>query len=183
MSEYAFEEVQAFRQPQLWIPLILLALFVVGFQAFFIVRSAGNASLAQWLALGLSIAVFGGVILLIAMVRLEVRVNREGLETRFYPLEIDFRRTGWDDIASWREEVLHPMRNHGGWGLRKGLKSKAYIISGTDSVAFSLKNGHTLYVNTQRPTEFIMALEKSRPGGGSFELPAGEAGEPAVKGD
>jgi hypothetical protein len=60
------------------------------------------------------------------------------------------------------------MRNFGGWGLRYGKYSKAYIVTGDKCVELELADGSRLYINTLEPEKFLSALTKAgRPRHGS----------------
>ena len=158
MDNHAFCETLSFRQPVLWILLLGLFAVTVGVQGYFYFRGvSGGGGL---FALVLSAVIFLFVIGLLFMTRLETRVDSAGLHTRLYPLEITYRDLGWDEMTAWKQDVINPWR-HGGWGLRLGKNSKAYIVSGNRCVTISLKNGKTLFVGTRRPEELAAALDAS----------------------
>lgn len=157
MNGVWFEETQMFRQPLLWIALGVVFCVSIGLQAYFL--AYGERSGSNVLALGLSMAVFLIVIVVLYISRLDVKVDAEGLHTRFYPFELSFRDTGWSDMTGRTITTVKPME-HGGWGLRMGSKSKAYIVSGNKGVSISLTNGRTLLVGTRRPEELAAALDR-----------------------
>ncbi len=158
MNEVFFRETQSFRQPFLWISLILLSIFVVVFQVWRIMGA--NGEIYRWRCWGLffSVLIIVAVNALLYVSRFDVFVDTEGLSTRFYPIEISYRKTAWDDIASCKIIEIQPMR-FGGWGLRRGLKSKAYIISGSKALELHLKNGSILVTGTQEPERLLAAMQ------------------------
>jgi hypothetical protein len=158
--EFTFKETQAFRQPLLWIPLIALFVFVMALQVGFTVRS-GRTSNLHWLGAFLSGGVFLIVYILLFISRLEVTVSSEGLLARFYPFEMTFRRTGWEDMTSLEAVTISPMRV-GGWGLRLGPNGKTYIVSGNLAVKIGLKNGKNLVVGTSEPERLLVALKQGK---------------------
>ena len=162
MPETLFEETLRFRQPQLWLPLLILFTAVLGVQAYFLAKSPESLSFLRLLAPAICLVVFGGASLLLYLSRLDVMVTASGLHARFYPLERSFRDTSWKDIGDMRIVTVRPMRNFGGWGLRYGSKSKAYIVTGDQCVEFTLADGSRLYVNTLKPEEFLSSLMRGR---------------------
>ena len=65
-----------------------------------------------------------------------------------------FQNTAWKDISSFEAISVKPLRNYGGWGVRLGFKSKAYIITGNQGLLFRLQNGRTLFIGSQEPKRF-----------------------------
>ena len=148
-----FEEIQKFRQWQLWISLIIIILAALGIQIYFICQLI-TVPKVQWIGLSLSALVSLSVSALLFLSRLEVNVSPEGLKIRFFPLEIAFQNTAWKDIVSFEAISVKPLRNYGGWGIRLGLKSKAYIVTGNQGLLFRLQNGKTLFVGSQESKKF-----------------------------
>ena len=76
-----------------------------------------------------------------------------------FPFEIKNRMISWEEIVSFEDTTVNPLRSYGGYGIRLGKKSKAYIVSGRNGVMFKLSNGKTLFVGSQKTPQFIEALE------------------------
>lgn len=157
-----FEEEQKFRHPMLWIGFLAAAGVVVGLQIFQMSVEPEPPSFWQWLALAMSAAMslVAGVLLFSA--KLQTRVDGEGLHTRFYPLETDFRDIGWERMAGWAVDDLAPLR-HGGWGVRYSPRSKSYVVSAGKCLAFTLSDGKALFVGTRDPAGMLAALDANKP--------------------
>jgi hypothetical protein len=158
MTEIFFEETQSFRQPQLWIPMLSLFILVVGFQSYGL-AAAEDGGTARWIALGLFVGIYAAVMILLYLSRLDVTVSSDGLLTRFFPLEIHFRKTEWKDISSCKIETVEP-RRYGGWGLRLAPGRKAYLVSGKQAMVIKLTDGRTLLVGTREPERFLEAMRR-----------------------
>jgi hypothetical protein len=158
MTEFYFKETQYFRQPQLWAPMLLLFILVTGFLGYGLM-GAKDGRTARWIALGLFAGIFGAVMVLLYLSRLDVIVSSEGLMTRFFPLEIHFRKTEWKDISSCEIKTIEPLR-FGGWGMRLAPGRKAYIMSVKSAVVVRLTNDKVLFVGTREPEQFLEALRK-----------------------
>ena len=55
--------------------------------------------------------------------------------------------------------TYNPIREYGGWGIRYGLKSKAYNVHGNHGVQLELLNRKRLLIGSQRSEEFANALD------------------------
>jgi len=158
MSKTLFEETLQFRQPQLWVPYLILSAAVLGAQAYFPARSPGDTTFAGLLVPAISMFVLGGIGVLLYLSRLDVKVTPSGLHTRLYPLEMAFRDIEWKDIIQMRVTTVRPMKDFGGWGLRFGKNSKAYIVTGDICIELKLADGSLLYINTLEPEKLLSAL-------------------------
>ena len=110
-----FEEVQKFRQWQLWILLIIIILAALDIQTYFICRLI-TVPKVQWIGLSLSALVSLSVSALLFLSRFEVNVSSEGLKMCFFPLEISFQNTARKGISSFEAISVKPLHNYGGWG-------------------------------------------------------------------
>jgi hypothetical protein len=156
MTEIFFKETQSFRQPQLWVPMLVVFVLGAGLQSYGLM-GAQDGRTARWVALGLFSSIFIAVMILLYLSRLDVVVSSDGLSTRFFPLEIAFRKVEWKDISSCKIETVNPMR-FGGWGLRLARGKKAYLISGKQALVVQLVGGKTLVVGTREPEQFLKAM-------------------------
>ena len=156
MDAPTFSETLSFRQPILWFLLLGVFAVAIGAQIYFFSRGEGGRG--GLIALGVTAAIFLFVVSLLFMTRLDITVDPAGLHTRLYPFEMTFRDLRWEEMTSWKADAINPWQ-HGGWGLRMGKKSKAYIVSGDQCVVVSLKNGNTLFVGTRKPKELVAALD------------------------
>ena len=158
MQKILFEETLQFRQPQLWIPFLALFAAIIGLHFYVMLKNPNRDFAFRVLVPAIILFVFGGVTILLYLSRLDAKVTPSGLSTRFYPMEWSFRETEWKDIVQMRIVTIRPLRDFWGWGLRYGLNSKAYIITGDKCVELELSNGSKLYVNTLLPEKFLFAL-------------------------
>lgn len=99
--------------------------------------------------------------------RLVTEVHEDGVYVKFAPLHRSFHRIPWDDVRSVHRTTYEPMEYGGwGWGIRVGPtgEKKAYRIAGDSGVEIRRIDGRDLFVGTQRPTDFVAAIERARPG-------------------
>lgn len=64
------------------------------------------------------------------------------------------------NILNYRIRRYKPRLEYFGWGRRWGIRGKAYTAMGTWGIQFTLKHGERFLIGTQRPTEFLAALDR-----------------------
>jgi hypothetical protein len=149
-----FREVQRFRQPWLWVVLLLpLAFVAVG--SFLWARDE-PIPWETW-------ALIGGVTLLalgwFAVLRLTTEVEDEALVLQFVPLWKK-KRIPYASIRSVEARTYRPLREYGGWGIRYGRQGGAYNVSGDRGVQLQLDDGRRFLVGSQRPDELARAISE-----------------------
>lgn len=110
----------------------------------------------------LSMALTVAVSYFLLNLRLDTRVDAQGIEVRFFPIHIQFRRFDWGQLAKCYLRQYSPLREYGGWGIRVGLfgKGKAYNISGNQGLQLEFANGKKLLIGTNRAKEMEDTLAK-----------------------
>ncbi|MFC7076188.1 hypothetical protein [Haloarcula halophila] len=142
-----FQEVQRFRQPWLWALLggVALLLLVLG--------------PISWGGLVIVILVAG----LVYSLRLRTEVRADGIYVEMWPLHRSFRRISWAETESYESTEYSPIGEFGGWGIRWAPGKIAYNVSGNRGVWIERTDGRTILIGSQRPEEFVRAIEEISP--------------------
>jgi hypothetical protein len=160
-----FHEVQEFRR--LWMAFLILpgAVALIAVFVFAILRQLGGGipfgsdpmpGLLLWI-LGPFMILLGCFLIFIFLcMRLVVTVNREGLYIRYVPFVK--RRISFTDIAGCEAKTYSPLRDYGGWGIRRGKKGRAYNVRGNRGVVLNFKDGTSLLIGSQRAEELADAI-------------------------
>jgi hypothetical protein len=156
-----FREVQRFRQWWLWFLISIgpLTVCVAAYRRFVLGESTGtrptpaNLLLVPWLLVGI------GLPLLFCSARLMTEVRSDGLYLRFFPFHWSFLRFPVGSIKHSEARTYSPIKEYGGWGIRYTWNGKAYNVSGNQGVQFELHDGKRFLVGSQRPLEFLAALQ------------------------
>ena len=82
----------------------------------------------------------------------------DALEIRFRGLLVR-REIPLADITHFEARTYRPIREYGGWGVRRGAGGMAYNVSGNRGVEFRLADGKSLLIGSQRPEELALALQ------------------------
>jgi hypothetical protein len=96
------------------------------------------------------------------LMRLETSVRRDGLHIRYVPI-VD-RLIGYDTIEDIRACVYRPIRDYGGWGIRRGKRGRAYNVRGNRGVELRFTDGSTLMIGSQRADELASAIKGMKGG-------------------
>jgi hypothetical protein len=141
-----FRETQRF---PLWIFLIPLAIEVV--VAAFIV-------LHDWRIVPLVLAPGVLIVGLWALIRLETRVDENGLYVRLFPFA--GRTIRPEEVLQAGVRTYRPLMEYGGWGLRWSGDGRAYNARGNRGVQLVLKGEQRVLIGSQRPEELLAALKQ-----------------------
>ncbi|HOG64906.1 MAG TPA: DUF6141 family protein [Spirochaetota bacterium] len=164
-----FHEEQKFRNPWILLPLGLMACAALGFAIWALVRQLGlglpagskpvdNTTLI--LITSVQVVVWGSVFALIWFARLITEVHPDGVYLRYRPFHLKprFIPLGETDRVEVRD--YHPVREYGGWGLRRGWKKRAYSVSGRQGLEILRDDGRRIMIGTQRPAEMAAAVAR-----------------------
>ncbi|MBL7917403.1 MAG: hypothetical protein JNM96_03340, partial [Bacteroidia bacterium] len=127
-----FKEIQKFRQ--WWLVLILLIILftftcaVIRQLIYNIPFGTNPVNNTGLITLAIIIFLLCAFILII---KLETKINQQGIYVRFYPFHLKFKFLSWDEIDNAYTREYSPITEYGGWGLRISLSGngKAYNVS------------------------------------------------------
>jgi hypothetical protein len=153
-----FREVQQFRQPWLWI--VLLATFAPLVWSFYVLRQHGSPLSRNPVAMA-GLLLPSCILLLIAvwfyMVKLVTEVDDREVRAQFVLLWRP-RHIPFTEIREVKAVTYRPIREYGGWGIRKGRNGWAYNVSGDRGVRVLHRDGSTFLIGSQRAEELEQAI-------------------------
>ncbi len=161
-NEIFFSETQRFRQIWLWLMLLSVnGLFLLGFFR----QIAGGHQIGDkpMSNNGFLIIISFTILLsfLFFILRLDTIIRSDGIYVRFFPIHKTFKKYLWNEIKQSFVCKYNPITEYGGWGLRWGLKGKAYNISGNKGIQLILKDNRRLLIGTNKPGEADEALRRT----------------------
>lgn len=171
MPEVEFREEQRFRQPWIWVLLLGSCGFVVGVCGYAAVqqlvlgrpwgeRPMSDAGIATTTLISIGFTLT--LVYLFWFMALVVEVRTDALDVHLRPLK---RRTvEYSEIERVEPCQYRPIRQYGGWGIRRGRGGWAYSVSGDRGVRLHLMGGQHLLIGSQRDWELAQAIEKQRNG-------------------
>ncbi|MFC6836450.1 hypothetical protein [Halomarina ordinaria] len=143
-----FEETQRFRQP--WLLAVLVVVAAVSL-AGIVRREEG-----WWAAL-----LGPAVVAFVWSIRFRTEVRDDGVYLRFAPFHRRERVVPFAALDSVTRVTYRPLRDFGGWGIRRGREGWAYTTDGREGVRLEY-GGETLLVGSRRPEELMRAIERAR---------------------
>ena len=154
-----FREVQKFRQ--LWLWAIMSATIIIPaiayYQQIILGRPFGNNPVSdKALYYLICFMLIFPVLMYFTNLTTEVR---DGLYVMFWPFHLRFRKIEYTDCKA---VTYRPIRDYGGWGIKKGLKGLAYNVSGNRGVEITRTDGRILMIGSQKPEELVSALNSLR---------------------
>jgi len=125
-----FHEEQKFSE---WFAVLGILLFLI---LFFSLRDELSTGIL-FLILITSILPFA----LILLTKLKTTIDHNGIEVSFFPLVKHKQFTWSEDIIDAEVIKYAPIKDYGGWGLRKSFKNgTAYNVSGNQGIKLLLSN-------------------------------------------
>ncbi|MFA9212415.1 MAG: hypothetical protein ACEQSR_01025 [Candidatus Methylacidiphilales bacterium] len=107
------------------------------------------------------VVTFFADLILIAL-RLNTKINKEGIYFQLFPFQLKGTLITWSEIATIEVRKYSPIKEYGGWGFRYGFKNgKAYNVSGNMGLQMVLQNGDKILIGTQKPEELETYLKNN----------------------
>lgn len=155
-----FSEVQRVRQIWIWLIVFFLAgLFWYAFVKQIIMGSPFGSKPAPNLLLAIFWMIFGaGFPLLFVSAKLITEVRYDGVYVKFFPFHWTFRKIAFSELKNYEKRTYSPIREYGGWGIRKGHHGIAYNMSGNKGVQLEFTNNERLLIGSDRPEELFQAI-------------------------
>ncbi len=157
MKTMLFSEQQYFRKWWVW-------LILIGINGLVLYKGFGSLLYGGSLEyIHPDDVMVAGTILLVTVfiliIHLDTRIYADGIYVRFFPLNLELKKYGWEEISSSYLREYQPIVEYGGWGLRWGPSGKALTISGKQGLQLETADGHRLLIGTRKATEMEQTLE------------------------
>lgn len=142
-----FEEKQRFNQWWLFAIFALVLFVLIG---GIYENSEGFRSFENP---GLILSFFAGIfpMVFILLLRLDTRIDQEGITTKFYPMGFSRKFFPWEKIDMVYVRKYSPIAEYGGWGIRGIRRRKAYNVAGNIGIQIVTPDNKTFLIGTQQP--------------------------------
>ena len=144
------EEHQHFMRPAVALALCVVILVADMALVAYILKStpAGAGGRTAAVAAALVALSCVGTIALMMLLRMETQVRTRGVYVRMRPLP--WAHITPESIVAHRAVTYRPLRDYGGWGLRRTLRGdRAYNASGNRGVRLEFADGRHVLVGSQ----------------------------------
>lgn len=156
-----FKEKQKFNQSLVYIG-ISICLIIAVLSILNKWKTIINQSLGEQVASFIGIILIILVILLFSVLKLETKIDENGVHYRFYPFKNSFKNIPWDSISECYVRNYSPISEYGGWGIKSGFRKqtgKAFTTKGSIGLQLKLKDGNKILIGTQKKEALNRVLE------------------------
>jgi hypothetical protein len=94
---------------------------------------------------------------------LTIEVEPSAIIVRLFPLTT--RTIPIDEVQSAEPRTYSPVREYGGWGLRRGPSGTAYNMMGDRGVQLVLQTGERVLLGSQDADALARAIDRAKRGG------------------
>ncbi len=155
-----FYEKQKVRKWWIWgivLSINLISIYALYFQLI-IGKPFGTNPLSD-LSLIIISCLSGLFLLFTFSIKLETKINYEGVFVRFFPFHKNFKLYKWNEISNIYVRKYSPIKEFGGWGLRYNFyrTNKAYNISGNYGLQIDFLNNKKLLIGTKQ-SEILLEI-------------------------
>ncbi|MCB0704028.1 MAG: hypothetical protein KDC34_01905 [Saprospiraceae bacterium] len=159
MESYLFRETQKFNQIWIWVLLLSLSGAILWgiVRQVFLDKPIGPHPIPD-IFLILLLLLPLALMLLFRSISLTTTVEKDLVLIEFHPFAT--RIILEDEIAKHYIRTYQPIREFGGWGLRIGIRRRAYTLSGKEGVQLELHNGHKILIGTKDPEALDKAITR-----------------------
>lgn len=159
-----FREKQRFTQVWLWVVILGVALlFWVGFiYQVLLGETFGNRPVPDVMLTIITVVIGIGLPYFFYHISLRTEVWPGELQVRFYPFHRRPVKIPLHLVRDFKRKTYNPIQDYGGWGIRWGVKGKAYNMSGTKGVLLYFYNHPALLIGSQEPEALFEAIRAAR---------------------
>lgn len=165
-QQILFRERQHFRQVWLWVVLLAVAAIIwAGFVWQVLLGNSFGSKPASDVQLVVLFLLIGlGFPLFFYRISMTTVVQPGELQVRFWPFILRPVRIPLHTLRNYERITYKPIRDYGGWGIRWGLKGKAYNMSGNEGVLLHFYDKESLLIGSQKAGELFEAIRLAKEG-------------------
>ena len=90
--------------------------------------------------------------------KLVIKLYDDGIHIQLFPFHLSFRKITFEEIEFYEIKTYNPIKEYGGWGIRKGRQRIAYNMSGNKGVQVKLKKGKRILIGSQQAEKLYQAI-------------------------
>lgn len=162
MKKPYFKEEQKFRQPWVWVIILVSAgAWIYSVITSFIKDNSEGLSDDALIVLAMGIIPLV-LIYMFFSIKLLTSVDQDGIHYRFTILQRNFKTINPEDIAHYKIRKYNAITEYGGYGIRlgRGKRGSAYNVGGNKGMQFEFKSGKKFLLGTHMPDGFKRAVDK-----------------------
>lgn len=139
----------------IWLVLGITAVTLIPF--IFGLYKTETKSFEVWISLGIVLVVS----LLFMSLKIDLRVDPEGIQLKFPPFVNKPKHIRWNELNKAHVRMSSPIREFGGWGYRMRYKKRAYTLYGKWGLEIEYKDGKSLFIGVQDHNELNQVMQNT----------------------
>lgn len=101
--------------------------------------------------------------ILIGVLKLDVRINEEGIHFKYFPFHTTERLIPWKEVKEWKLLKVDAIKDFGGIGIRYSLKKKGFIINSKFGLEVKKTDNRILVISITNGAKAEEALQYFQP--------------------
>jgi hypothetical protein len=161
MANIYYSEEQKVTNKWLWILIstVCIIYFYGLTEQLIFLKSVGTHPAPDWAMIIIGIIPLM-LFYLLYKVRLNVKIDDQGVHYQFHPFHRKQRLIKWDEIKTVYIRKYRPIAEYGGWGIRTIYRNNvSYSVSGKNGLQLELKNKKKILLGTQNHEELNKIIE------------------------
>lgn len=151
MANRIFKESQSYLGTWLMYVMILTEVPVLILLIVLYANSEDKQEMA--VALGVVLGTMALVIILILNLKLETRIDREGVSFKYSPFIRKWRTYPREIIKSYEVINYSPLTDYGGWGIKGNKTTKVYSVLGDEGILLDVGEKKRILIGTMKSKE------------------------------
>ena len=156
-----YSETQRFRQLWIWALVTVPAIITISSMTWAIFNTYSNSILI--LTTFFSSIFLSSIAYLVYIASLDTKITADGVFIKFRPFHRKWILFPFESIQAAESCKYNPIRDYGGWGIRYGLKGKAYNVSGNKGILIKFSEGTPLLIGSQKHLELSSVINNHLP--------------------
>ena len=157
-----YQEYQTIRSWWVRIPILISSCFCIYIclQQILFKQSLTDNTIADIFVVVIIFIIGIGIPAFVHMVRLETKIENKKLTIKFWPFHfkpVIFRII---DIKKAEAITYNAIKDYGGWGIRYGVKGKAYNLNGNKGVLLTFKDNQIILIGSQNHNKLCSTITK-----------------------
>jgi len=146
-----YQEYQKIRSWWVQIPVIISSIFCIYIclQQILFNQSLTDNTITDIFVVLIIFIIGIGIPAFVHLVRLETKIQNNNLTIKFWPFHLKPVIFQIIHIKNAEAITYNPIKDYGGWGIRYGVKGKAYNLNGNKGVLLTFKNDQVVLIGSQ----------------------------------
>ncbi|MQG18778.1 MAG: hypothetical protein FI687_03265 [SAR202 cluster bacterium] len=157
-----YQEYQKIRSWWIRIPILISSLFCIYIclQQILFSQSLTDSATTDIIVVVIILIIGIGIPAFVQLVRLETTIQEQNLNVKYWPFHLKPIKFAIIDIKKAEAITYNPIKDYGGWGIRYGIKGKAYTLNGNKGVLLTFNNTQKILIGSQNHKKLCASINE-----------------------